>query len=169
MKLRSSGAKRLRSITFCLFLFLPMTLMAQVGEYRSDFAFGVNGGYTLSNVGFVPEVPQTYLGAPTFGVTLRYTCEKYFKSVCAIVAEVNYVQMGWKEEILNKNDEPVINSQTGLAEEYSRKINYIQVPIMARLGWGRERNGLQAYFQIGPQVGFYLDESTEANFDIDHP
>ena len=56
-----------------------------------------------------------------------------------------------------------------MAEEYSRIVDYVQVPIFARLGWGRERKGFQAFFQIGPQVGFYLSEKTEANFDIDHP
>jgi hypothetical protein len=56
-----------------------------------------------------------------------------------------------------------------VAEEYRRRINYIQVPLLARLGWGRERRGLQAFIQIGPQLGVYLDESTDATFDIDQP
>jgi hypothetical protein len=85
------------------------------------------------------------------------------------VAEVNYTQMGWKQRILDLNDEPVINTQTKEAEQYQRKINYIQVPIFARLGWGRERRGLQAYFQAGPQLGFMLNETTEANYDLSNP
>ena len=36
---------------------------------------------------------------------------------------------------------------------------------MARLGWGRERKGLQGFFQIGPQIGVYLDESTDTNIE----
>ena len=146
-----------------------ITASAQVGEYRNSFAVGVNGGYLLSKVSFVPEVPQDYSDGLTGGLTLRYTSEKYFNSICALTAEVNYSQMGWKESILTINDEPVINRATGLAEEYRRKITYIQVPLLARLGWGRERKGLQAFIQLGPQLGFYLDESTEANFDLDYP
>ena len=40
---------------------------------------------------------------------------------------------------------------------------------MARMGWGRERKGLQAFFQIGPQIGFFLSETTDANFDVHDP
>ena len=73
-------------LPFYLFIFLPFSARAQIGEYRTDFAVGVNGGYMMSNVGFMPEVPQTMLGGLTGGLTLRYTCEKYFKSICSIVA-----------------------------------------------------------------------------------
>ena len=146
-----------------------LSVTAQIGEYRNEFAVGFNGGVSMSSVAFTPEIPQNQLIGKTFGITLRYNGEKYFKSVCSLVAEVNYTQMGWNERIWDVNDQPVINAQTGLAEEYSRIVNYVQVPFFARLGWGRERQGLQAYFQIGPQLGYYLNEKTEANFDLDHP
>ena len=150
-------------------MFVTLDATAQIGEYRSELAMGVSGGVSFSSVGFVPTVPQGQLLGKTAGLTLRYTGEKYFNSICAVVAEVNYTQMGWQERIWDKNDQPVINSKTGLAEEYARIINYIQVPFFARLGWGRERQGFQGYFQIGPQLGYYLNEKTKANFDLDHP
>ena len=158
-----------RTLLVYLFALLPLSLWAQVGEYRNELAVGVNGGLTMSSVSFVHEIPQNQLLGKTFGLPLRYTGEKYFSSICAVVAEVNYAQIGWDERIWDVNDDPVINDETGLAEEYSRVIDYIQVPVFARLGWGRERRGLQAYFQIGPQIGFYLSEKTKTNFDIDHP
>jgi len=142
-------------------------IRAQVGEHRNELAIGPNGGYVLSNVGFTPSVPQTMLGGLTGGLTVRYTCEKYFKSVCAITGEVNIAQVGWKESILDLDDEPVINNETGLAEEYSRKMTYIQVPIFARMGWGRERQGFQFFFQAGPQIGFFLSDKTECNFELE--
>ena len=80
---------------------------AQVGEYRTDFAIGGSVGYTMSNIAFVPKVPQDMLGGKTFGFTARYTCEKYFSSICAIVGELNYAQIGSKERIWDMNDEPV--------------------------------------------------------------
>ena len=92
--------EEMRKFLFVFFLsIISFAAKAQVGEYRTDFAVGVNGGYVLSNIGFQPDVPQSMLGGMTMGVTLRYTCEKYFKSICAIVAEVNLVQTGWKEKI----------------------------------------------------------------------
>jgi hypothetical protein len=142
------------------------TVKAQIGEHRDEFAVGVSGGYIMSSINFQPEVTQRQLGGTIGGVTFRYTTEKYFSSVCAIVGEVNYAQIGWKQKILDLQDQPVINSVTGMAEEYQRRINYVQVPIMARLGWGRERKGMQFFFQAGPQIGFFLNEKTEANYDL---
>ena len=155
---------------FSFFLFFIVTTFAQVGEYRTDFAIGFNGGYSLSNVAFVHEVPQSKLGGKTFGLTARYTCEKYFNSICAVVAEVNYTQIGWKENILTTKDEPVpLHTDPSQLLQYSRKMNYVQVPLLARLGWGRERNGFQGFFQVGPQIGFFLNETTESNFDVRQP
>lgn len=146
------------------------TAVAQVGDYRTDFAFGVNGGYVLSNVDFIPKVPQGMLGGPTFGITARYTCEKYFKSICAVVAEVNYAQIGWKEDILTMDDQPVpLHTDESQSLKYSRRMNYIQVPLLARLGWGRERSGFQAFIQLGPQFGFFMSDKVETNFDVHDP
>ena len=75
-----------RVLLFHLFAFLPLYVSAQVGEFRKDLAVGFNGGVVMSNVAFVPTVPQTMLNGPTFGLTARYTCEKYFSSICAVVA-----------------------------------------------------------------------------------
>ena len=46
---------------------------------------------------------------------------------------------------------------------YERHMTYVQIPLMARLGWGRERRGLQGFIQLGPQIGFCLSESTKTN------
>jgi hypothetical protein len=158
--------KRLFSLLFLLGT-ISQVAFSQIGDYRSEFAVGVNGGYVLSNVGFMPEVPQTMHKGFTGGLSMRYTCEKYFSSICAIVAELNYAQVGWKEEILTPNDDPVINATTGQPERYERDITYIQVPVFARMGWGRERKGFQVFFQAGPQVGFLLSEKTHMNFPWD--
>lgn len=144
----------------------PLLVKAQVGEYRTDFAIGANAGYMLSNVGFVPEVPQGMLGGVTGGLSLRYTCEKYFKSICAIVAEVNIAQTGWKEDILDVDNQPVYyfdDKEKTNPLMYERKMTYLQVPIMSRLGWGRERKGFQAFFQLGPQFGCFLSDKINTN------
>jgi len=156
----------IRNYIFVLSLVAAIPSAAQIGEHRNDFAIGVNGGYVLSNVGFTPKVTQNMQGGMTGGLSFRYVCEKYFRTVCSIYAEVNYVQAGWKENIVTMNDEPVINATTGLAEEYSRTLNYVQVPIFAHLAWGKERKGFQFFFQAGPQIGFLLSESTKTNFDF---
>ena len=158
--------RRIISFTF-VFLFMSSVVRAQIGDHRNELAIGFNGGYVMSNVGFTPSVTQKMHGGLTGGFTVRYTCEKYFKSICAIVGEVNISQMGWKEDIRTADDKPVINSVTNVAEEYERQLTYVQVPLMARLGWGRERKGFQAFFQLGPQVGMYLGDKKKNNFDYD--
>ncbi len=139
---------------------------AQVGEHRSDFSVGVNGGYVMSSVKFTPKVPQGQHGGMTGGVSFRYVCEKYFKTICSVYAEVNYAQTGWKEDILTKENEPVLIAGTQEALAYSRTINYVQVPVFAHLAWGREERGLNFFVNAGPQFGVYLSESTKTNFNL---
>ena len=158
-------------LALCLLAFLPYTATAQVGDYRTDFAIGGSAGYVMSNVGFVPDVPQGWLPGYTAGLSVRYTCEKYFSSICSIVGEVNVTQTGWKEDIRDANNDPVYyydDAEKMNPLNYERKITYVQIPFLARLGWGRERKGLQAFIQAGPQIGFYLSESTKTNVMLGH-
>ena len=139
-----------RFFSFCLLAGLmslcPFLVMAQVGEPRSDFAVGVNGGYAMNRVSFNPTIKQAMKGGETFGVTIRYTCEKYYTAICALTAEVNFANLGWKEVIETSTD------------TYSRDINYVQVPLMARMGWGKEERGLMFFIQAGPQFSYFLGQ-----------
>lgn len=146
---------------------LPMAIYAQIGDRRTDFAVGVNAGYNMSSVGFNPDIPQKSLGGLTGGITIRYCCEKYFKSICSLVVELNISQMGWNEDIKDADNNPVINEYTELPEEFKRQVTYVQMPLLARLGWGRERRGFQGFFQLGPQMGYYLSDKITTNFDYD--
>lgn len=153
-------------IIFAIALLSYSTVSAQVGELRSTFSIGGNAGYVLSNVGFVPKVTQNYHGGNTFGFSMRYTCEKYFATICSVAAEVNYAQLGWKEKILTQQDVPVTIADTDIPMAYQRNINYVQVPVMAHLAWGRETKGVNGFINLGPQFGAYLNDSYYSNFDI---
>lgn len=157
----------MKKLVLYLLLLVSLTSHAQVGEHRNDFSIGVNGGWSLSKVKFTPSVTQKYYGGPTFGVSMRYVCEKYFKTICSVYAEVNYTKMGWNEDIKDAEDQPVINEVTNQAEEYKRNINYIQIPVMAHLAWGREQRGFNFFVNAGPQFGIFLSESTDMNFDLE--
>lgn len=156
----------IRYIVFVLLFSCATVASAQIGQHRNDFSIGVNGGYTLSNVGFTPKVTQSLLGGTTAGLSWRYVCEKYFSTICSIYGEVNYTQMGWKERILTTDNQPVINAVSGLPEQYSRTLNYLQVPVFAHLAWGKEHSGMQFFFQLGPQFGYLLSEKTTINFNF---
>lgn len=159
---------KIRSITFLiLFSLVANTMRAQIGDHRSIFSIGVNGGYAMSNIGFTPSVSQGKHEGMTGGLSMRYVCEKYFSTICSIYAEVNYAQLGWKENIKDVNNQPVINASTKEAENYKRTLNYIQVPIFAHLAWGKEQKGFQFFIQAGPQFSYLLSESTDSNFAFD--
>lgn len=142
---------------------------AQIGEHRNDFSIGGNAGYVMSSVGFTPKVPQKQHGGISGGFSYRYVCEKYFKTICSVYGEVNYSQVGWKEDILDYDNMPVTITKTGEALAYQRAVTYVQVPIFAHLAWGREARGLNVFVNAGPQFGFCLGESTKTNFDAVNP
>lgn len=124
---------------------------AQVSEQHHDFCVGVNGGYILNKVAFTPKINQQFYTAPSFGLTMRYTSEIYYSMICAFQAELNYAGSGWKEDIYSSANEP-------LADKYSRKLQYLQLPVLANLGFGKIDNGFKGYLVAGPQVGYLLSD-----------
>lgn len=136
-----------------LFIFVLFThvLKAQIGEYRNDLCVGVNAGITFNEIGFDPLISQKAHTAASFGLTFRYTSEKFLTAYCAFQAECNYVNLGWKEDIVSSDLTP-------LPDTYQRNINYLQLPFLARLAWGKEKKGLMFYVLLGPQVAFMLSE-----------
>lgn len=138
-----------RLILFALSLLTGISgVHAQVGAHRNDLTVGVTAGYVLSRPDFYPSIKLHQKGGGTLGLTVRYTCEKYFSALCAIQAEINYANLGWKENI-----EPEYSTDT-----YSRDMHYIQVPFLARMGWGREYKGFLFGVMVGPQIGFCIGE-----------
>ena len=140
-----------------LFLLGCLTIrpaFSQVGEPRRNIAIGFTGGVALNTIGFDPTIKQNMHMGPTAGIVARFTSEKYFKLLCALQLELNYTQLGWDEKILDKNSDP-------LPDTYRRHQNYIQMPILARLGLGREEKGFMGFLVAGPQLGYCFGEKTE--------
>ena len=154
-----------KTYALILLCFVPMWALAQVGEHRNQFAIGFQAGCNFNSVDFIPKVnDDTHIG-PTGGLVARYTCEKYFKTICSIQMEFNYSQLGWKEKIRDANDKPVpIRDNPEENERFKHDIYYFQIPILAHLAWGKEKQGLNFFFNAGPVLGFYLKDKCEANF-----
>lgn len=137
------------------FLFLLLSAVccqlsvAQVGEPRTDLAVGMSGGVALNQVSFKPSIRQTMKPGATLGFTARYTCEKYFSLLCAFQGELNYTQAGWKEK-----------TETG-DNNYQRMVHYVQMPLLANLGYGRERGGVKGFLVVGPQLSFCIGETVK--------
>lgn len=133
---------------------------AQIGEPRNNIAIGISGGVAMNTIGFDPTIKQNMHIGPTFGVVARFTSEKYFKTYCALQLELNYTTLGWNEKILDANSKP-------LPDTYRRDQHYLQLPVLARLGWGKENKGLMGYFIAGPQVGYCIGEkTTQSDFTL---
>lgn len=107
----------------------------------------------MNTVGFTPSIKQKMHLGPTIGIVGRLDSEMYFKTLCSLQAELNLTQLGWREEILDSQTQP-------LPDRYSRHLYYLQLPFLAHLAWGREANGLAGFLNIGPQVGYLLGEGT---------
>ena len=138
--------KLILSALVCLFA-LPMK--AQLGEERQNWAVGVNMGMNMTKVDFSPRIKQKSHNGMAFGLTARYMCEKYFNMMCGIQAEINYTQRGWKEDI-----------EDGTENTYSRTMNYVEIPLLAHLAFGKDAldKGVKFFVNMGPQVAFFLNE-----------
>lgn len=153
--------------TLLILMAIATMTYAQVGDHRNDLHVGVNVGYTMNRINFQPTVQQTWLNKPTFGITARYICEKYFSIIGGVQAELNIATTGWKEKIMDASGNPVMNNVSNLNEEYERHLTYLQLPVMAHLGFGREVSGCKFYINAGPQLGYLISEKTESNFNYE--
>ena len=141
---------KIKTLTLMLLASLfALPTMAQLGEERHNLALGVNLGMNMSQVDFSPQIKQESHNGMAFGITARYMSEKYFKMMCGIQAEINYSQRGWKEKIEDES-----------GDTYSRTMNYIEIPLLAHLAFGKDdlERGMKFFVNMGPQIGFFLSE-----------
>lgn len=136
-----------RFLSILLISFASLTATAQVGDLRNTVSVGFSGGMGTSSVSFIPSIKQQLSLGPTFGVSLRHVSEKYFFLICGTQLECNYASRGWTELI-----------EDGSGNEYTRVANYIEVPFLAHLGFGREYRGFQGHLNLGPQVAYLIGE-----------
>lgn len=137
--------KSLRFLCALCLTWLSLAGNAQT-HYNANISIGAKGGMDLSMVNFTPSVKQGMLPGINFGATFRYIEENHF----GLIAEVNFEQRGWKE---NFEEHPF---------SYSRTLNYIQIPFLAHIYFGRRG---RFFFNAGPEIGFMIGESTKSNFD----
>lgn len=115
-------------------------------HYRSNVSVGVKGGVDFSRIFFNPLAEQKMPIGATAGVMFRYIEENHF----GLIAEVNFLQRGWAE---NFEEAPY---------NYRRTLNYINIPVLAHIYFGSRG---RFFFNAGPEIGFFLGESTSANFN----
>lgn len=149
---------KIRNITGAVLLLTVWALpgRAQIGDQRQNFSVGINGGVNFNSVSFNPTVQQKNLMGITGGLTARYISEKYFSMICGAQVELNFSQHGWDEFY---DDYPEL--------QYTRKMNYVEIPFLAHLAFGKER-GLQFFIHAGPQIGFFISDTRKGNDEWDN-
>ncbi|HXK75614.1 MAG TPA: porin family protein [Bacteroidaceae bacterium] len=126
------------------------TAHAQVGKPLNLWTAGINVGLNRNNMEFQPEIKTGNFSKMHFGLTGRYIHENYFSMISGIQLELNYSQRGWAEKFDGDGD----------MRSYSHTLNYIEVPLLAHLGFGHE-TGNQFFLHLGPQFGFLVSESSD--------
>ncbi|MDB5155616.1 MAG: PorT family protein [Mucilaginibacter sp.] len=125
---------------------------------RSNFEFGISGGYnfsyTVSNAGFYNyygDYYGSYSSSFKGGYNVGLSGEYYFNELWSLKAKVIYDQKGW-------GDGSLINDDGTEIDYVDYRLNYVTVPVMANMHFGRTGNW---YLNFGPYIGFLT--SAKAN------
>lgn len=142
----------MKRILFFLILLalVPFAVKSQT-HYVPHIWVGAHGGMTLSNISFSPSVKQSFAEGFTGGISFRYAEERHV----GILAELNIVQRGWKE---NFEEHPL---------EYQRQLTYVSVPIMTHIFFGSRV--AKCVINLGPELSYMIGESISSNFDYRNP
>lgn len=132
---------------FCLGGLLKSTTCLGQTHYAGQISVGGKAGCDLSRIFFNPSVKQNLKPGFECGLMFRYVEERHF----GLLAELNFIQRGWEENF------------EGAPFQYSRTIDYLQIPVMAHIYFGRRG---KCFVNVGPQIGVRLDNVVKANFDV---
>lgn len=134
-----------RSYIVLLLLLVSLMSMAQPRLRTPEIYVGAHAGVMASTMLFRPNIakidimqsPLTMNG----GLVFRYAAHK----VCAIQVEANYMQRGWREQIA---------LGTGSSMDYTRQLDYIEIPLLMHLYFGKQR--FRGFINLGPQIGYCI-------------
>ena len=152
MKISTGIRSRSLAAVFATGMLLAPARISAETHYKPHISIGAHGGMSMSRMSFSPSVPQSWNDGVMFGVHARYAEEK----LVGIVAELNFEQRGWKESF---EDNPAL--------DYSRTLNYIELPVMTHIYFGSNR--FKFFVNLGPEFGYMISNSISSNFDYTHP
>jgi hypothetical protein len=125
------------------FIALSSSLFAQIG---------VRAGISIPNQNFEQDGVE-FSFDNNLGLTLAALFEIGISDNFAIQPELAFVQKGTKTKI----------ELFGMTEESKLRINYIDIPVLAKFKFGTE--SIAAYVAAGPTFGYAITGSTEENGD----
>ncbi|MFK7983228.1 MAG: porin family protein [Saprospiraceae bacterium] len=110
------------------------------GEFEPETSIGLKLGPNISNVNFAPTIAQNLNYGYLAGITFKHIQEKNL----GIQLELNYLQAGWNE---------IVES----TQTYSRRLNYLQFPLMTHLNFGKKK--LRFFINVGPYLAYLTSNS----------
>lgn len=130
--------KHSRYIFVLIMLVVTGSMIAQPRLRRPEIYIGGHVGVMVSSMLFKPTVQAIDIAQSPLslngGLMFRYAGHK----VCAIQVEANYMQRGWRE--------------VGEGYDYRRQLEYIEVPLLMHLYFGRKH--FRGFLNLGPQIGY---------------
>lgn len=122
-------------------------------HYVPHVHVGAHAGVSMSRVSFYPKIKQQNLQGATFGLSFRYAEERHV----GLLAELNVMQGGWKEDFEEANS----------TFEYWHSTTYLTLPVMTHIFFGSRV--VKGFFNLGPQLGYMIADKVHANFDYANP
>lgn len=130
--------KHSRYIFVLIMLVVSGSMIAQPRLRRPEIYIGGHVGVMASSMLFKPTIQAIDIAQSPLslngGLMFRYAGHK----VCAIQVEANYMQRGWRE--------------VGEGYDYRRQLEYIEVPLLMHLYFGRKH--FRGFLNLGPQIGY---------------
>jgi len=135
---------RKKVLLFVIAQFVIFAGFAQ-NTFKPETSIGIKLGGNISSVNFDPVIPQNINNGYLGGITFKHIEEKNL----GIQIELNYLQFGWSENLADT------------IGTYSRRLNYIQFPLMTHLNFGK--NKTRFFLNIGPHMSYLISENETIN------
>ena len=141
----------------CFFL-LPANAQKLRRDHEQEIAVGVTGGMNFSRIKFLPNIKyrlnevggQSFRPGYRFGAVFRYIHQNHF----GLQAEINYAKAGWKELYYEDSGTSMVNDIDLQNVEIGREINYIEMPILAHIFFGKRK--VRFFTELGLQLSAML-------------
>lgn len=138
-----------RALIALILMTLPGTYILSAQEkkaFKPKVMVGPTAGFNLSNVIFVPSIPQGMKQGFDAGLVFRADVEPY----AGIWIELDYSQRGWKDRI---DENPDLY--------YERAMTYIHLPIMSHFMMGD--GPVKFTIDGGPHFGYFIGDKHYTN------
>lgn len=137
----------MKKITYILLIIIFSFLSDS--SHSQNLCFGFKSGINLSSANISPNVSTSNRTGIIFGAVLEYKAADMFY----IQPELEYIMKGVKQKIDLYNYEETV------------KLDYIQIPVYAKLKFDIPNSPFKPYAMLGPSLGFNINSKDEVSLN----